>query len=121
MRELALIGAIVIHGPDFFVAAAITDKKYLAFGDALNPAAETVDDFVGKLVGDEASGVIGGNVGILFAENLGRGSVFDVVEPALNGDFSGGDGKIAEGQHGGVGRRRIPDSEGDFRRLAGDL
>ena len=86
-----------------------------------NAAAKAVDDFVGKLVGDEASCVIGGDIGILFAEYLRRSGVLNVVEPTLHGDFSGRDGKIAEGQHGGVGRRRIPDAESDFRRLAGNL
>ncbi len=105
MRELALIGAVVIHHPDFFVAGAVADEIDFAFGDAGNAAAQAEDNFVGKFVGDEAGRVVGGNVGVLFAENLRRRGVLYVVEPALHGDFAGGDGEIAEGQHGGVRRR----------------
>ena len=33
MRDLLLVGAVVIHHPDFFVAGAVADKINLAFGD----------------------------------------------------------------------------------------
>ena len=72
-------------------------------------------------MGDEAGGVVGGNVGVLLAEDQRGRGVLDVVEPALDGKFACGDGEISEGQHGGIGRRRVPDAEGDLGRLAGDL
>ena len=68
-----------------------------------------------------AGRVVGGDVGILLAENLGRSGVLNVVKPALDGDFAAGDAEIAEGQHGGVGRRSVPQVERDFGGLAGHL
>src|SRR6202167_4521818 len=44
MSDLTLIGAIVIHRPDFFVAGAIAHEKDFALGDAGNAAAEAEDD-----------------------------------------------------------------------------
>ena len=121
MSELALIRAVVVHPPDFLVAGAIADKINFALGDAGNAATQAEDDLVGELVGDDAGSIVAGNVGVLLAENLRRRRVLHVVEPALNNEFAGGDAKIAEGQHGGVRRRGVPDSEGDLGWLAGHL
>src|ERR1039458_6723975 len=57
MSELALVGAVVIHDPDFFVAGAIADEKDFAFGDAGNAATQTKNDFVREFVGNEAGGI----------------------------------------------------------------
>ena len=50
MRDLPLVGSVVIHHPDFFVPAAAADKKNLAFCNAGNTPAETEDDLVGELM-----------------------------------------------------------------------
>jgi len=64
---LTLIGTVVIHDPDFFVAGAITDEKYFTFGDALNTTAQSENNFVGEFVGDEARVIVGGEIGVLLA------------------------------------------------------
>jgi hypothetical protein len=57
VRDLLLVGAIVVHHPDFFVAGALADEIDFAFGDALYASAEAEDDFVGKAVRDDADRV----------------------------------------------------------------
>ena len=64
---MALVGAVVIHHPDFFVAGAVADEINFALGDARDAAAQTENDFIGKLVGDDAGGFVGRIVGILLA------------------------------------------------------
>ena len=59
MRELLLVGAVVIHLPDFFDAAASADEENLGFRDALDASAEAEDDFVGETVGDESGVLVG--------------------------------------------------------------
>ena len=55
MGDGVLIGAIVVHHPDFFgVLAEDFDVEDFGFGNAGDTAAETQDDFVGKLMGDLA-------------------------------------------------------------------
>src|SRR6267378_4116807 len=109
MRDGVLVGAVVVHHPDFFGTRAVADEINFALGDAGDSTAQAEDDFVGKLVGDYADCVRGGVIVVLLAENLGRGgAALDVVEPALDGHFVGTDAKVAEGQHGRVWRRRIP-------------
>ena len=103
------------------MAGAIADEKQFAFGDAGNPAPQTKDDFVSESVCNDAGSLVGSNIGILFSEHQGRGSVLHVVKPALDDHFAGRDSEIAKGQHGGVGRWRVPDSEGNFGRIARDL
>ena len=72
MGDRVLIGAVVVHGPDFFVPAAAADKIDFAFRDALDAAAQAEDDLVGKLVRDDAGGVAGGRILILLAQHLRR-------------------------------------------------
>src|SRR6202042_438122 len=83
VSELTLVGAVIIHGPDFFVARAIADEINFAFRDAGDAATETKDDFVGELVSDKAGGIFGGDVAVLLADDQRRGRVLDVIEPAL--------------------------------------
>jgi hypothetical protein len=51
VSELALVGAVVIHHPDFFVAGAVADEINFAFGDAGNTSAQAEDDFIGEFDG----------------------------------------------------------------------
>src|SRR5208283_5594288 len=46
--ELFLVRAIVIHLPDLFRPAAVTDEVDLGFGDSGDSATQAKDDFVGK-------------------------------------------------------------------------
>src|SRR3977135_3370305 len=118
MGYLLLIRAVVVHHPDFFVAAAVADKINLALTNAGYAAAQAENDFIGKLVSDETRRLLGAVVGILFSEHLRRSSILYVEEPALHGDFAARNPKVAECQHGGVGRGRIPGRESAGRRLA---
>src|SRR6266852_8673932 len=97
-----LVGAVVVHRPDFFLSSPAADEVNLAFGDARDSATQAEDDLVCKLVGNYADRIRGRVVVVLFAQDLRRsGGAFDVVEPALNSHFIGGDAQVAEGQHGG--------------------
>ena len=108
MGHGVLVGAVVVHRPDFFVAAAAADKIDLALGDSGNAAAQAEDNFVGKLVRDRAGRVAGRRILILLAQHLRRGHVLHVVEPALHGHAVAGHAQVAERQHGGIRRRRAP-------------
>ena len=50
MREFVLICAVVIHGPDFLVAAALADERDLRAGDSRQAAGKLADDFIGELM-----------------------------------------------------------------------
>src|SRR5258705_1594121 len=123
MSDGVLVGAVVVHRPDFLVARALADKVNLALGDAGNSAAQPEDDFIGELVGDDADSLSGGIVVVLLAEHLWRGrSALDIVKPALDGYFVGGYAQITEREHGSVGRgRSAPVGCFQFRRLSWNL
>ena len=59
MGDGMLVGAVVIHRPDFFVPAAGAHKIDLALRDPGNAATQAEDNFVGKLVSGGARGVVG--------------------------------------------------------------
>ena len=90
MSDLVLVRAVVIHGPDFFVAGAIADEIDLRFRDALNASAQAVNDLVGELVGHHARRGVGGSVGILLTQDLRRLDVLHVIQPALSRQLSCG-------------------------------
>src|SRR5438552_10630894 len=121
MGYLLMISAVVVHHPDFFVAAAVADKINLALTNAGYTAAQAENDFIGKLVSDETRRLLGAVVGILFSEHLRSASILYVKEPALHSDFAAHYPKVAECQHGGVGRGRIPGRKSDVRRLSRHL
>jgi len=103
VSDLTLVGTVVIHHPDFFVAGAVADEINLTFSDAGDTPAKSGDDFIRKSMGDDAGRVVGGDVGILFADHQRRCRVPYVVEPPLHGEFARSDTEIAKGQHGGLG------------------
>ena len=70
-----LIGAVVIHGPDFFVAAAAADKSDLRRGDSGNASGKPRDDLVGELM-REAPGLLFGRVAMIHAADHGGAEVF---------------------------------------------
>src|SRR5580700_7230045 len=73
MSELALIRAVVIHHPDFFVTGAVADKVNLAFRDAGNASTQAENNLISESVRNHPNRVAGWNVGVLFAENLRGG------------------------------------------------
>ena len=106
MGDGVLIGAIVVHHPDFFgVLAENFDVEDFGFGDAGNAATEAQDDLVGKLMGDLAGRVIAGGVAILLREDLGILSVLRVEEEAIDDQFAAIDADGAEGDEGCTGGR----------------
>ena len=92
-----LVGAVVIHDPDFFSAGAGTYEGDLGGGDTGQAAREFEDDFVGELVGEFADLLICRRATIDFADDGLAGGTSDVIEPGLDGDFGSGFGEIAEG------------------------
>src|SRR5579875_69012 len=121
MGELLLVGAVVVHLPDFFRTAAIADEINLALGDAGDATAKAKDDLVGEAVGNEAGVLIGRLFAVLLAQHLGQLRVLGVIEPALYVQISLLDSKVAKDQHAGVGRRVTPSGKVYLLRRAGDL
>ena len=116
MRELVLVGAVVIHDPEFFVAGARADESDLRGADAGKAAGKFGDDFIGELVGEFADLRVGGCAAINFADDGFVGGAADVVAPGGDDDFGGGFGEIAEGDEIGVEGRIGP---GEFLEFAG--
>ena len=90
MRDLVLVRAVVVHGPDFFVAGAVADEINLRLGDALNAAAQTENNLVGELVRHHARRGVARAIGILLAQDLRRLNILHVVQPALNSQLAAG-------------------------------
>src|SRR6266478_1994299 len=97
-----LVGAVVVHHPEFFCAGARTDENDLRGGNAGETAGEAADDFVGELVGELAHLRVGGRAAVDFADDGLVGRAADVVEPRGDHDFGGGFGEITEGDEVGV-------------------
>ena len=79
MRELFLVGAVIIHLPDFFRAATAADEVELGLGDAVDAAAQAEDDLVGEAVGNQPRVLVGRSLAILFAQHLRRLRILGVV------------------------------------------
>ncbi len=99
-----LVGAVVVHDPDFLGAGARADEGDLRGGDAGQAAGEPADNFVGELVGEFADLRVGGSAAIDFADHGLAGRAVDVEQPGLNLDFGRGFGEVAEGDEVGVDR-----------------
>ena len=119
MGDGVLVLAVVVHHPDFLGAGARTDEVDLGFGDAVDAAAEPIDDLVGKAVGDGACHVFAGRFVVLLAEHLRIGGVARVVEPAVDDEPAVGGGERAKSDHGGVGGISGPLRKVDLLRRAG--
>ena len=65
--------------------------------------------------------VLGGDVRVLLAQHLRRGRVLDVIQPALHRDLARGRAQVAERQHGGIGRRNVPQPESHLGGFARNL
>ena len=121
MGDGVLIRSVIIHGPDFFVTAAVAHKVNRAFRDTLDASTQSEDDLIGKLVGNQTRRIRGRRICVLLTEYLGRGDVLHVIEPALYHYGIVADSKVAEGQHGSVRRRRAPHLELDLGGLTWHL
>ncbi len=88
MSDGVLVGAVVVHCPDFLVAAFRVDVVDLGFGDTGDAAAEAEDDLVREAVGDLAGGVFGGVFAVLLGEYLRVLGVLGVEEVAVDGEAS---------------------------------
>src|ERR1700733_12789078 len=119
MRDLALIGSVVIHCPDFFVPAAAAHEENLALGNPRNAAAKPEDNFVGEFVRDDSGFIAGGRILILLAQYLRRRDVLHVIKPALHGYVVSGNAQVTEREHRRIYRRSVPAIELYFRRIAG--
>src|SRR5258705_274118 len=97
-----LVGAVVVHYPEFFCASARADEGDLRGGDAREAAGEAADDFVGELVSEFANLRVSGRAAVDLADDGLIGGAADVVEPCGDDDFGGGFGEIAEGDEVGV-------------------
>ena len=71
MRELMLVRTVIIHGPDFFVTGAVTDKVDLSLRDSLESTSQPQDDLVSELVRHDPSCCVGGIVGVLLVQEFG--------------------------------------------------
>ena len=107
--DLVLIGAVVIHDPDFLDACATgANESDLRGGDAGQAARKFADDFVCKLMREFANLQVGGTAAIDLADHGLRRGVAHVKEPGLDGDFGSGFGQITEAEIVGVGWRLHP-------------
>src|SRR5215469_1196396 len=101
--------------------AAGADEINLGFGNALNAATETINDFVGEFMGNQAGAIVGCTVLVLLAQDLRLGEVFQIIQPALHGETVSVYAQVAKGKHRGIDRCRTPGTEVDFGGLAGIL
>src|SRR5437667_12849141 len=104
MGQFTLIRSIVIHRPNFFVTAAAADEKDLTLGDALNAAAQTKDDLVGKLVGNGSNRIASCRILILVAQHLRGSDVLDVIERVLLRSVDDGNSQVSKWLHRSIGR-----------------
>jgi hypothetical protein len=84
LRQLVLVFAVIIHGPDFLVAAAIADEGDLRAGDSRQAAGKLSDNFIGELMREGADLRVGGLAAIHFSDHRRQGSIADIVQPGLN-------------------------------------
>ena len=103
--ELVLVGAVVIHDPEFLGAEGAADEGDLRGGNAGESTGKFADDFVGELVSEFADLSVRGSAAIDFADDGLGGGGADVVHPGEDGDFGGSFGEIAEGEEIGVDGR----------------
>src|SRR5437667_5354231 len=103
-----LIRAVVVHRPNFLVAATGAHIINLRFRDTIDSSAQPEDDFVREFVRYDTGSLGGCCVGVLLAQHLRRSSVLHIVEPALNHDVVSRRRQISKYQHGCIRRRRTP-------------
>src|SRR5215470_1472460 len=95
---VVLVGAVVIHDPEFLGAGVAVNESDLRSGDARNTAGEFGDDFVGELVSEFAHLCVGGIAAIDLAHDGFGGGTANIEHPSEDGNFGGSFGEIPEGQ-----------------------
>ena len=75
MRQLMLVGAVVIHYPNFFVSAARANERDLGAGNSREASTQTRNNVVGKLMGQAPGFRLRGAAAIDFLQHRGRGGV----------------------------------------------
>src|SRR6202035_4805740 len=116
-----LVGAVVIHHPDFFRAGAGADESDLRGSDSGSYRGKAADNFVGELVSELADLRVGRRAAIDLSYDGLRGRAAHVVEPAGNSDFAGGFGEIAKGHEVRVDLRCGPVEIAEFGAYGGHL
>src|SRR5215469_616041 len=96
--EFVLVGAVVIHDPEFLGAGVAVNESDLRGGDARNTAGEFGDDFVGELGSEFAHLCVGGITAIDLAHDGFGGGAANIEHPSEDGNFGGSFGEIPEGQ-----------------------
>src|SRR5258708_19899765 len=91
-----LVFAVVIHGPDFLVAASIADKGDLRACDSRQASGKLSYNFIGKLVCESTVLRFGGLSAIHFSDHRRKGSVPNIVQPGLNLHIATVDGEAAK-------------------------
>src|SRR5215468_9181654 len=87
--EFVLVGAVVIHDPEFLGAGVAVNESDLRSGDARNTAGEFGDDFVGELVSEFAHLCVGGIAAIDLAhDGFGRGTANIQAKMATSAEVS---------------------------------
>jgi len=118
--EFVLIGAVVIHNPDFLRAIGIaTRESDLRTGNARQAAGKLTNNFVGELMSKNAHLGVGRLAAVGLADDGLRGGTHDVEEPSVDGDVGGGFGEITEGEEVGVHGPLRPIEHTEFPGLRG--
>src|ERR1700704_399045 len=121
LGQLVLVLAVVIHRPDFLVAASIAYERDLRAGDSRQAARQFADDFIGELVREGSNLRVGDFATIDFSDDRGQGCVARVIQPGLNLEAILARGEVTEGEKlGGCGSVG-PRLEVHFGRRAGRL
>ena len=119
VRDLVLVRAVVVHHPDFLVAAAPAYKRNLRLGDAGLPAAEEGHDVVRKLVRELASAVFRHRAAINFLQRERSCRITYLREIAGKRQTRTVLAQIAVRDHVRAGRRCGPILRLQIARLAG--
>lgn len=121
LGQLVLVLAVVIHGPDFLVAAAVADESNLCRGNSRQSSGEFPDDFICELVREGAHLRFGGLPAVDLSNHRRQGSVPNIVEPSLNLGVGSVDRDVSKGQQlrggGRAGPTLVIDIGGCRRRL----
>src|SRR3977135_129631 len=84
LGQLVLVLAVVIHRPDFLVAASIAYVRDLRAGDSRQAARQFADDFIGELVLEGSTLRVGDFATIDFSDDRRQRGVARVIQPGLN-------------------------------------
>ena len=95
LSQLVLVFAVIIHRPNFFVAASIAHERDLSAGDSRQTTRKFADDLIGKLVSEDPNLCIGGISAINLANDGRQRCIANVIQPGLNLHAIAGDGEIA--------------------------